>query len=112
MDSGEFKYKNCYNTGDLGGLFGGLFGGGTASEQVCDSIKSSASGLWTTGGVSYAILPQLNLIGRIGLDLGDDDGLMVGAGVGYMFADAFELRGEYVVRDNIDSLQVNFVYRF
>lgn len=72
----------------------------------------NVSGLWVTGVATYALDAQFRLLGRLGFDFGDDDGLMVGAGLGYAFNRQVEVRGEYVVRDNIDSLQANVVYRF
>lgn len=72
----------------------------------------SASGLWATAVGSYALSPELSFVGRLGLDFGDDDGLMLGAGVGYAINQQIAVRGEYVIRDNIDSLQANIVYRF
>ena len=37
--------------------------------------------------------------------------LMFGGGVGYQANEKLEMRGEYVVRDEIDSLQFNVVIR-
>jgi len=53
----------------------------------------------------------LNVVARAGLDIGDDDGFMFGAGLGFNLNPKMELRGEYVMRDTVDSLQVNFVMR-
>ncbi|QKT04194.1 porin family protein [Ectothiorhodospiraceae bacterium 2226] len=86
MDTGDFKW-NGWNAG-------------------------SVSGLWANAVFGFPINPQFQLLGRIGLDFGDDDGLMFGAGVGYAVNPQFELRGEYVIRDNVDSLQANLVYHF
>lgn len=72
----------------------------------------SASGLWATAVASYRLNPELDVLARLGLDLGDDDGLMLGVGVGYALSKEIAVRGEYVVRDNIDSLQANVVLRF
>lgn len=72
----------------------------------------SASGLWTTAVASYRLNPALELLARLGLDLGDDDGPMLGVGVGYAVSKELAVRGEYVVRDDIDSLQANVVLRF
>lgn len=75
-------------------------------------LETSANGLWVTGVASYALNQQFSLLGRLGVDFGDDDGLMVGVGVGYAVNRQVEVRGEYVVRDEVDSLQANVVYRF
>lgn len=71
----------------------------------------SASGLWATAVYSLPLQKNLNLVARSGLDIGDDDGLMFGAGVGYMLNPKMEIRGEYVMRHTVDSLQVNFVMK-
>ena len=89
MDSGDFDV--CY------------FG-------FCAS--DSATGLWATGVVLVPVANQLDFIGRLGLDFGDDDGLMFGVGLGYAVDKKIQLRGEYVIREDIDSLQANIAVRF
>ena len=74
------------------------------------TIETEATGFWSTAVGEWQLNQNLNLIGRLGLDFGDDDGFMLGGGIGYKMTDNMDLRGEYVIRDNIDSLQVNFVY--
>src|SRR5712691_8100269 len=76
---------------------------------VCGSGK--AKGLWATGVARYRVAPQIDLIGRAGLDFGDDDGFMFGFGGGYLLNRNSQLRLEYVVRQNVNSLQFNFVYQ-
>ncbi|MCF6323274.1 MAG: porin family protein [Gammaproteobacteria bacterium] len=73
--------------------------------------SSTATGLWGTIVGSWNIADRTSFIGRLGLDMGDDDGLMYGAGIGYDLIERLTIRGEYVIRDNIDSLQFNFVFR-
>lgn len=74
--------------------------------------STSASGLWVNGLLSLTVHPKLDLIGRAGLDFGDDDGLMIGVGAGYRLLDEFEVRGELVSRNEVESLQANVVYHF
>jgi len=76
------------------------------------SIDTSAQGLWATYLASYDLNPQWNALGRIGLDFGDDSGLMFGIGGEYKLDEQKQIRLEYVIRDMINSLQGNFVYRF
>ncbi len=78
---------------------------------VSTSIDAKAKGLWANGVGRYRIAPQVELIGRAGLDFGDDDGFMWGVGGGYLVNRNVTLRAEYVVRQHVDSLQFNFVYR-
>lgn len=69
-------------------------------------------GIWASGVFSFEIAPRVNLLGRAGMDFGDDDGPMAGAGVGFDLGQRFELRGEYVAREDTDSVQANLLYRF
>jgi len=89
MDSGNFE-KNL-----------GIFG----------KVKTKANGLWGTAVAELPLKDNLSVLGRIGLDIGDDDGIMIGAGLGLKMAQNMDLRFEYVIRDTIDSLQVNLVIR-
>jgi hypothetical protein len=72
----------------------------------------SADGLWVNGVVGYPMTARFQFLGRAGMDFGDDDGLMFGIGLGYGLTSELELRAEYVVRDNINSTQVNVAYHF
>lgn len=69
------------------------------------------NGLWATGVGRLMLTPSVELIGRLGLDFGDDDGLMAGLGVGFLLTKNLKLRLEYVQRDSVDSLQFNFVFQ-
>jgi opacity protein-like surface antigen len=71
----------------------------------------TASGLWASGVGRFMIAPSVELIGRLGLDFGDDDGLLAGIGVGFLLTRNLKLRLEYVQRDNVDSVQLNFVFQ-
>lgn len=74
--------------------------------------SNSAEGLWVTWVPSIEIANQFSALGRIGLDLGDDNGIMIGFGGQYDINTTFFTRLEYVIRDNIDSLQINLLYQF
>lgn len=90
MDSGEFESSNF-----LG-----------------QTVTSEASGLWTTGVVRYNLNDMWSFFGRLGMDLGDDDGVMIGGGAEFHLSEPFAIRGELVERDNISSIQANFVWDF
>ncbi|MDQ2070298.1 outer membrane beta-barrel protein [Natronospira bacteriovora] len=74
--------------------------------------RPQAKGLWGTAVISLPLTGQWSLLGRAGLDFGDDDGLMVGLGGAWRLDRQWELRGEIVARDNTDSFQFNALYRF
>lgn len=93
MDSGDFEV--CVTIPGFG--------------RVCG--EDNATGLWATGVGRLQLSPQFELLGRAGLDFGDDDGLMVGVGAGFNVNKQTQLRLELVERDDISSLQFNFVYR-
>lgn len=73
-------------------------------------FKRDSTGIWATYTVDGIISGDLGWLARAGLDIGDDSGLMVGAGLGYVADERSELRFEYVVRDEVDSWQFNFLY--
>ena len=88
MDSGDF---------DVGTPFG--------------TVSTDADGIWANAVIDVPLQDNIGLIGRIGLDFGDDDGLMIGGGLGFNTSSKLEIRVEYVIRDTIDSLQANIVIR-
>ncbi len=122
MDASGFQFFAGYplkaklGTGDLAIEAGYMDSGSferTFNFSGIGAITSStdATGLWGTMVGSWNVANNTSLIVRAGLDVGDDDGLMFGAGLGYALSKKLEIRGEYVVRDNIDSLQFNLVFR-
>ena len=70
------------------------------------------NGLWTTFVLDGAIKSQWGWLARLGLDLGDDSGFMFGAGVSYAWDTQLSVRAEYVIRDEVDSLQLNVIHHF
>ena len=72
--------------------------------------RGDDGGLWTTFVLDGAIRQDMRWLVRLGLDLGDDSGFMFGAGVGFRMSPAAQIRVEYVVRDDVDSLQLNIIY--
>jgi hypothetical protein len=71
----------------------------------------SAKGLWANGVGRLMVTPSVELLGRLGLDFGDDDGFMAGIGAGLLLTKNFKIRLEFVQRDKVDSVQFNFVYQ-
>ena len=70
-----------------------------------------AKGLWASGVGRLMVAPSVELIGRLGFDFGDDDGLLAGIGAGVLLTKNFKLRLEYVQRDNVNSVQFNIVFQ-
>lgn len=96
MDSGEFEQSYSYFCG-LPTLCRGTYG-------------DNVTGIWANYVASIPLAKSVQGIGRIGLDFGDDDGLMVGAGLGFNVSPQLDLRTEYVARDHVKSLQLNLAY--
>ncbi len=72
---------------------------------------SDSDGIWGTFVVDGALGEQGHWLARLGYDIGDDNGLMLGAGLGVSMDSRTRLRLEYVIRDEIDSIQLNLLYR-
>lgn len=90
---------------------GFMSSGDFEAEGVGGGPEADAQGLWATAVGTIPIAQDWHAIGRVGADFGDDDGPMFGAGVGYEATPAVDVRGEYVLRDEIDSLQLNVIWR-
>ena len=84
------------DSGDFDGLVGGSIDG--------------AQGIWAALVAETPVNQKIDARVRVGLDFGDDDGLLVGAGLGYHFSQQAELRLDYVVRDHINGLQFNVLF--
>lgn len=69
-------------------------------------------GIWASYVIDGAINDQFGWLAQAGWDIGDDSGLLFGAGVKYRLDQATDIRVEYVIRDEVDSLQANFLYHF
>jgi hypothetical protein len=101
-----------------------LFGAYDLSQvNLVESVKSSVEfglmdygysgdslGVWATYVVDGPISGRFGWLGRLGLDVGDDSGLMLGAGLSWGVNSKTNLRFEYVIRDEVDSLQFNYLY--
>jgi len=95
MDSGTFEGKDL-TSGSSGNLPG----------------PQEAQGVWLNVVEIFPIGNKVEGLARLGIDFGDDDGIMVGAGLGYNFNRHWVLRSEYVIREAIDSFQFNLLYGF
>ncbi|MCW8831508.1 MAG: outer membrane beta-barrel protein [Gammaproteobacteria bacterium] len=71
--------------------------------------ETEAKGVWVNAVIDLLLKDKLSFVGRAGLDLGDDDGIMLGGGLGLRLDEKMQVRAEYVIRDHVDSLQVNLI---
>ena len=72
----------------------------------------SAEGLWFNLVGEYLVDRRVHLLGRLGFDTGDDDGIMAGFGLGFNLSKRAQLRAEYVVLDNINATKINLLTGF
>lgn len=93
METGKFEIRNLNS------------GGTTYTNQEAD-------GIWLNVVETFPIGNRVDGIVRLGLDFGDDDGLMAGTGLGYNFNRHWSLRTEYVVREAVNSFQFNVLFGF
>ncbi len=89
----------------------GYMDSGNFDNNIFGNNNNDAQGVWLAMVESVPVSNKVDALVRVGVDLGDDDGLMVGAGMGYNFNSQTSLRTEYVVRDNINSFQFNVLFR-
>jgi hypothetical protein len=93
----------------------GYFRSGDFDRRQLDPLLPddiSADGIWASGVLTYPLADRFLVLGRIGVDFGDDDGLLLGGGIAYRFNPTLDLRGEYVARPDVNSLQANITIRF
>ena len=67
------------------------------------------TGIWGSYLIDGPITEGIGWLAQIGVDMGDDSGLLFGAGLRFNVSEGSDLRVDYVVRDDVDSLQFNFV---
>lgn len=71
-----------------------------------------ATGLWASMVETVPLTSKTGMLARLGYDFGDDDGLLIGAGLQYKFNTKAALRMEYVARQHISGLQANVLFKF
>ena len=76
---------------------------------------TDVGGLWVAG-VMEKDLPEVGrnifVLGRMGLDLGDDDGILIGAGGGLHLNKETDLRAEFINKDATSVFQISLVLGF
>lgn len=73
---------------------------------------SSANGVWISALESVPLSSKADMLARLGYDFGDDDGLLLGAGMQYKFDTKVAMRMEYVTREHVNGLQANILFKF
>lgn len=73
---------------------------------------NAAEGVWAAFVESVPVSNKVDVIGRLGYDFGDDDGLLLGAGMQYKFNTKAALRMEYIAREHVTGLQANVLFKF
>ncbi|MAS24874.1 MAG: hypothetical protein CMI03_16465 [Oceanospirillaceae bacterium] len=88
---------------------------GYSDTDDFDRVDDDINGLWVAGVIEKD-LPEINdkffVIGRAGLDFGDDDGLLLGAGAGFHLTPKLDLRGEYIAKDSSSVYQASVAVNF
>jgi len=110
---GGYKFKNSVpdliTSAELGYSDTGDFfdSNGNGDEDI--------NGIWVAA-VAEKFLPEidprLSVIGRGGLDLGDDDGIFLGAGAGFKVNDKVGLRAEFINKDASSVYQFGAIFNF
>jgi len=72
----------------------------------------SLFGLWGNGVIDYQIVDRISVLGRLGLEIGDDTTFIIGGGGEYQINEKISARAEFIIRDFYTSLQLNGIYHF
>ncbi|WP_370291788.1 outer membrane beta-barrel protein [Thalassolituus sp.] len=73
------------------------------------------NGFWLAGVAEKSLPeldPRLSAIGRLGLDFGDDDGIFLGAGIGFKASEVLGLRAEFINKDASGVYQIGALFNF
>jgi len=131
-EGGAINANNFYLGGGLGfnsgatgfQLFGGYDFDFIINEDISTAVElgymdsgdfgnnNDAKGLWVAAVESVPLTSKVDMLVRLGIDFGDDDGILFGAGLQYKFNTKAAFRVEHVVRENINSLQANVLFKF
>jgi hypothetical protein len=103
-----FKINDDISTAlEIGYTDSGNFDRYTSASRV-----DAAKGLWVSAVESAPLSNKTDMLVRLGVDFGDDDGLMLGTGLQYKFDTKVAFRMEYVARQNVNGLQANLLVKF
>lgn len=89
--------------------------GYSKTDDFFSGTNSDISGLWIAGVAEKdlpEISPKLFALARFGLDLGDDDGLLMGAGAGLHLSSKLDARAEYINKDASSVYQASVIFKF
>lgn len=82
-------------------------------DRINSNLKfGDATGAWASLVNTVPVSNRVDVLARLGYDFGDDDGLLLGAGIQYKFDTKVALRMEYVAREHINGLQLNALVKF
>ena len=90
----------------------GYMGSGDFDQYKGPNSNEDAKGLWAAVLESVPLSSKTDMLVRLGFDLGDDDGFLLGTGMQYKFNTKLAFRMEYIARQNINSLQANVLFKF
>ena len=99
MDTGDFEKETD------------AFGNNPNKSKIV-TVNESYSGLWFAGLAEYKFDNKMHIMGRVGLDVGDQTGILFGGGAGYNITKYAQIRAEYVLHEEVDSFQVNWISEF
>lgn len=99
MDSGDFQKDQD------------IFAGNPNRSSIVE-VNKSYSSVWMAGLAEYKFDNKMHIMGRIGLDVGDQTGVLFGGGAGYNVTKYAQIRAEYVLHDEVDSFQLNWISEF
>lgn len=99
MDSGDFEKQQD------------AFGNNPNKSKIV-TVNKSYSGMWFSGLAEYKFDNKMHIMARAGVDVGDQTGILFGGGAGYNVTKYAQVRAEYILHDEVDSFQLNWISEF
>ena len=109
---GGYQFDFKINDDITSALELGYMDSGDFDQYNGRSSNEDAKGLWLAALESVPLSSKTDMLVRLGIDFGDDDGVLLGTGLQYKFNTKLGLRMEYIARQNVDSLQANVYVKF
>ncbi len=113
--TGFTLFGGMYFDNSIQGLNSSVEIGYNDTEDFYDNSDTDIKGPWAAVvGEKFLpeVDPRLSVLGRIGIDFGDDDGLLLGAGVGFHPVEKVGLRAEFINKDASSVYQLSALVHF
>lgn len=89
--------------------------GFSQTNDFIDNVDSDVFGIWFAGVAKKSLAelaPKLSGIAKLGIDLGDDSGVLMGLGLSYELSNKLSTRVEFINQDALSVYQASAIFQF